>query len=53
MRGIFNDLLVVLGLAGLGYGLWLRMPWLAFVVVGAIVFLLGVIMHMRSGRNAV
>jgi len=37
----FGDSLVVVGLIGLFYGLWNFQTWLAFAVVGALVFFIG------------
>lgn len=36
-----KDFLVFGGLAILGYGLWLKAPWLGFSVVGASLMLIG------------
>lgn len=53
-----EDFLVCCGLAALGYGLYLRQPWLAFVVVGAVLTVIGLAVgrakaiHKASGQQA-
>lgn len=44
------DVIAMAGLASLGYGLWLMWPALAYVVVGTILLLLGILGALRNGR---
>lgn len=37
-----DDALILIGLCGIGYGAWLVLPAAAFIVVGSLLFLLGV-----------
>jgi hypothetical protein len=39
---LLPDAFVFGGLGALGYGLWLVKPWVAFTVVGFIIFSLGI-----------
>lgn len=41
MKPDLRDLFCLVGLGGIGYGLWGYDPRLAFVVVGLILFILG------------
>lgn len=50
-KGLFTDLLVIAGLAMLFYGLWLRAPWLAWSVVGALVIVLGVLLIVTKDQS--
>lgn len=43
----FSDVLSVVGLSLLGYGLYIFEPWVAFSVVGSLLILAGV----RLGRS--
>ena len=47
IQKIVPDILAVLGLALLGYGLYLFLPWVSFAVCGALLILSGVFL----GRN--
>jgi len=40
-----RDIFLITGLGSLGYGLWIRAPWLAFVVVGAVLIVFSVVME--------
>jgi hypothetical protein len=46
---IFNDLVGLAGLVMLGAGLWMKAPWVALAVCGALV-LAGAIMASVRGR---
>jgi len=37
----FSDLLIVFGLSMLFYGLYLFIPWVAYTIIGTIIFLIG------------
>lgn len=37
----FFEIMILVGLSGIFYGLFIRWEWVAYVVVGALVFLLG------------
>jgi hypothetical protein len=41
-KTIINDIFVVLGLVGIGGGLWLYEPWISYTVTGFLVLALGV-----------
>lgn len=41
-NSLLADFLILVGLAGIFHGLHIHRPWLAFVVVGSLVLLLGV-----------
>lgn len=41
---VLPDILILIGLALLGYGLFLFAPWIAFSVVGGLLFGLGLAM---------
>lgn len=45
------DAIVLLGLGLLGAGLWMRDPWVALTVVGALVILLGVFGGLGDDRG--
>ena len=38
----WGDILIFVGLAGLGVGLWMKSPWLSLTVCGVLVFWLGI-----------
>ena len=42
-----RDILFFSGLVSLWYGLWLKDPWISFVVCGAILMLTGYIMRSK------
>lgn len=42
------DLLVLSGLAGIGYGCWMVHPSLAFVSVGGAVVYIGIYLHRKA-----
>jgi len=45
------DLLIIGGLAGIHFGLYLRMPWVAYTVTGGLVFAIGVCLSLpRKGK---
>lgn len=50
LRAYFNDLLGASGLLLLGYGLYLRAPWVAFAAVGAILFGVALLAAWKGGR---
>lgn len=41
MRSAFIDLLIIAGLSSVGYGVWQFSPPVAFIVIGSILFCLG------------
>ena len=44
------DVLAVAGIIAIGYGVFLVKPWLASVVVGSILLLLGLFGHLYSKK---
>ncbi|MCE5334361.1 MAG: hypothetical protein LLG06_07195 [Desulfobacteraceae bacterium] len=48
IASIMPDIVAILGLSLLGYGLWLHAPWISFTTVGAILLTAGI----RLGRGA-
>jgi len=41
LSGLFTDLLILAGIGMLFYGLHLVAPWIAFAVVGVLLFIIG------------
>lgn len=48
---IMIDLLLVIGLSLMGYGLWLFKPWVAFTVIGAVIILIAVVAALLKNRG--
>ena len=46
----WSDVLIFMGLGELGWGLWLKSPWLSLTVTGGLLFLLGVRGSMAQAR---
>ena len=42
-----RDILAILGLASIGYGFWLWKPFMAFIVIGLILFVLAINTTLR------
>jgi hypothetical protein len=47
MRRFAPDALVLLGLAGVGYGFWLLHPSLTFLSVGGVMLYLGICLYRK------
>lgn len=47
---VLPDIMIVVGLALLGYGLFLFAPWVSFSVVGGLLFVLGVLKGMSPSE---
>ena len=47
----WRDGIVLGGMLLLGVGLWLRAPWLALTVVGALLMLFGVLAQLGTPRR--
>lgn len=43
-KDLFTDLVILSGLGMIFYGLYMHWPWLAFVVVGVVVLVFGLVM---------
>ena len=41
---IVPDLLIIAGLSGIWFGLYMKSPWMAYTVTGALVFGVGLVM---------
>lgn len=46
-----TDVGILLGLAGMAVGLFLLAPWLAFFVVGSVVFLISLVVAVLRARS--
>ena len=42
------DIFIFIGLGLLGYGLWLYVQWLGYVVIGALLFMMGLLMGINE-----
>ena len=51
MKRIIPETLATAGLGGIGYGLWLVHPALAFIVIGSFVAFLGVRLKLSGGKR--
>jgi len=48
MVNFLPDIFILAGLCLLGYGLWLYIPWLAYVVIGTLLFMMGLLMGVNE-----
>ena len=44
---IFVDIIIIVGIVLIGYGLYLFKPWVSYTVEGAILLMLGMMVIMR------
>jgi len=45
---VLPDIMIIIGLALLGYGLFLFAPWVSFSVVGGLLFLIGLFAAVKT-----
>jgi len=47
---IVNDLMVIVGLGTMTYGLWLYKPWVSFSVLGVFLVCIGVYPYVKQPK---
>jgi len=45
-----KDVIFMLGILMLGFGLWLVKPWLCFIVLGCLFIFLPLLSYIRGGK---